>query len=151
MVFHASRGHEQIACASLCCCLRSRTAAHSRPNSHGRRRVDRRTARGALPRTRARFAAWVDRGTRLSSSSRVQPFVQPYLSRRSHYGGPLLPRVSNALGEDPKTLGEDFPDYNTRGSTTGDASHEKETFPEWQISSTRGSLSRVPCSLSGTI
>jgi hypothetical protein len=47
-----------------------------------------------------------------------------------HYRRQLLPRVPNALGEGPKTLGEAFPECNTRGRASGDASHGKEAFPE---------------------
>jgi hypothetical protein len=47
-----------------------------------------------------------------------------------HYGSMSLPRVSNALGEDPKTLGEGFPECNTRGRPTGEAVHGEEAFPE---------------------
>jgi hypothetical protein len=69
----------------------------------------------------------------------------------SHYRRRLLPRVPNALGEGPKTLGEAFPECNTRGRASGDASHGKEAFPECQKSYTRGSLPRVSSSPSGTI
>jgi hypothetical protein len=51
-----------------------------------------------------------------------------------------LPRVTNALGEDPKTLGEGFPECNTRGRPTGEAVHGEEAFPECQISCTQKSL-----------
>jgi hypothetical protein len=51
----------------------------------------------------------------------------------------------------PKTLGEAFPECNTRGRASGDASHGKVAFLECQKSYTRGSLPRVPSSPSGTI
>jgi hypothetical protein len=47
--------------------------------------------------------------------------------------------------------GEGFPDCNTRRRPTGEAVHGEEAFPKCQISCTRGSLSRVPCSLTETI
>jgi hypothetical protein len=58
--------------------------------------------------------------------------AKPYVIACDHYRRQLLPRV-------------------TRGRASGDASHGKEAFPECQKSYTRGSLPRVPSSLSGTI
>jgi hypothetical protein len=55
----------------------------------------------------------------------------------------LLPRVPNALGEGAKTLGEAFPECNTRGRASGDASHGEEVFPECQKSYTRGRCNAV--------
>jgi disease resistance protein RPM1 len=65
-------------------------------------------------------------------------------ARYRHYRSRLLPRVPNALGEGAATLGEAFPECNTRGRASEDASHGKEAFPESQKSCTRGSLPRVP-------
>jgi hypothetical protein len=67
----------------------------------------------------------------------------PATAAQRHYRRQLLPRVPNALGEGAKTLGEAFPECNTRGRASGDASHGEETFPECQKSYTRGSLPRV--------
>jgi hypothetical protein len=61
-----------------------------------------------------------------------------------HYSSHLLPRVPQALGEEPKALGEAFPECNTRGRASGDAPHGEGLFPECQKSYTRGSLPRVP-------
>jgi hypothetical protein len=47
-----------------------------------------------------------------------------------HYRRRRLPRVYLALGEEGKTLGEAFPECNTRGRGSGDASHGKDVFPE---------------------
>jgi hypothetical protein len=59
-----------------------------------------------------------------------------------HYKRQLLPRVSNALEEGAKTLGEAFPECNTRGRASGDAPHGEEAFPECHPS-TRGSFDAV--------
>jgi hypothetical protein len=67
----------------------------------------------------------------------------PTLLQHTHYGSRSLPRVSITLGEDPKTLGEGFPECNTRGRPTGEAVHGEDAFPECQISCTRRSLPRV--------
>jgi hypothetical protein len=65
-----------------------------------------------------------------------------------------LPRVTNALGEDPKTLGEGFPECNTRGRLPGKRFTGKrpspsaksralgETFPECRPS-IRGRINTV--------
>jgi hypothetical protein len=50
----------------------------------------------------------------------------------------MLPRVPQALGEEAKTLGEAFPECNTRGRASGEAAHGEELFPECQKSYTRG-------------
>jgi hypothetical protein len=42
-----------------------------------------------------------------------------------HYGRHMLPQMPNALVEGTKTLGEAFPECNTRGRASGDASHGK--------------------------
>jgi hypothetical protein len=61
-----------------------------------------------------------------------------------HYRSHLLPRVPQALGEEPKTLVEAFPECNTRRRAFGEAAHGEELFPECQKSYTRGILPRVP-------
>jgi hypothetical protein len=40
-----------------------------------------------------------------------------------HYRSHPLPRVPKALGEEPKTLGEAFPECNTRGRASGEVVH----------------------------
>jgi hypothetical protein len=54
----------------------------------------------------------------------------------------MLPQVPNALGEGSKTLGGDFPECNTGGRATGDASHSEEGFPECHPNS-RGTFDAV--------
>jgi hypothetical protein len=61
-----------------------------------------------------------------------------------HYRSHLLPRVPQALGEEPKALGEAFPESNTRGRASGDAAHGEELFPECQKSYIQGRLPRAP-------
>jgi hypothetical protein len=59
-----------------------------------------------------------------------------------HYGRRRLPRVSNTLGKAPKqTLGEGFPECNTRGRPSGDASHG-EAFHKGQATS-RGQFNTI--------
>jgi hypothetical protein len=61
--------------------------------------------------------------------------------KRTLWEPPPSPSVKCTWGRPQNT-------HNTRGRPTGEAVHGEEAFPECQISSTRGSLSRVPCSLS---
>jgi hypothetical protein len=61
-----------------------------------------------------------------------------------HYRSHPLPRVPQALGEELKTLGEAFPECNTRGRASGEAAHGEELFPECQNSYNWGRLPRVP-------
>jgi hypothetical protein len=58
-----------------------------------------------------------------------------------HYGRRRLPRVTNTLGEGTKTLGEGFPECNTRGRPSGDASHG-EAFHKGQATS-RGQFNTI--------
>jgi hypothetical protein len=67
-----------------------------------------------------------------------------YIRKDHHYRSHPLPRVPKALGEEPKTLGEAFPECNTRGRASGEVVHGEEVFPECQKSYTRGRLPRVP-------
>jgi hypothetical protein len=48
----------------------------------------------------------------------------------AHYGSQWLPRV-------PVALGEAFPECNTRGRGSGEATHGEQAFPECHISHTR--------------